>query len=85
MNKITYDLQIKEVDQKIIITIDKDRLNAEYILRILNSLQLIFQKQQDQTSKIRDNSFKQRTWNYSGSVNMNKRLDNVNIRDFAYE
>ncbi len=28
---------------------------------------------------------KQKKWNYLGAVKLNKQLDNVNIRDFAYE
>ena len=28
---------------------------------------------------------KKRKWNYLGAVQLNKKLDKVNIRDFAYE
>ena len=33
--------------------------------------------------KIQDN--KKRKWNFIGAVNLNKKLDKINIRDFAYE
>jgi hypothetical protein len=26
-----------------------------------------------------------RTWNYSGSVDINLQIDNINLRDFAYD
>ncbi len=28
---------------------------------------------------------KKRRWNFLGAVNLNKQLDNINIRDFAHE
>jgi hypothetical protein len=28
---------------------------------------------------------KKRRWNFLGAVNLNKQLDSINIRDFAYE
>jgi hypothetical protein len=92
----TYDLNIKEVENKFIITIDKNQLNADYILNLMNWLQYVaFQPdelnqylikfQHKQQHKQFENKPQQRTWNYSGSVNLNNQLDNVNIRDFAYE
>jgi hypothetical protein len=28
---------------------------------------------------------KKRRWNFLGAVNLNKQLDSINVRDFAYE
>ena len=74
----TYNLDIKEVENKFVITVDKNKLDAEYILSLINWLQFA----SNQTPIAEPTK---RIWNYSGSVDINHQLDNVNIRDLAYE
>ncbi|MCB1194403.1 MAG: hypothetical protein KDK90_28480 [Leptospiraceae bacterium] len=78
---IAQDLNIKEVDDKIIITIEKKQLNAEYILNLLSRLRIITKKSID----FNKNKSKQRIWHYSGCINLKNKFDKVNLRDYAYE
>lgn len=92
----TYNLDIKEIENKFVITIDKNQLNAEYILNLLNWLQVatfepnnpnnyVNKFQKTPPKKPVFSKQKHRIWNYSGSVDLNHQLDGVNLRDFAYE
>lgn len=92
----TYNLDIKDIENKFVITIDKKQLDADYILSLLNWLQFAtyepnelnnYFKKYQQIPKIEPiiTKEKKRIWNYSGSVNLNNQLDNINLRDFAYE
>lgn len=92
----TYDFNIKELENKFIITVDKTQLNADYILSLMNWLQFasdqphklnqyIIKLRQKKQHKEIETKGPERTWSYSGSVNLNNKLNNVNIRDFAYE
>lgn len=74
----TYNLDIKEVENKFVITVDKNQLDAEYILNLINWLQFA-------TNQPLITEPEKRIWNYSGSVDLNHQLDNINIRDLAYE
>ena len=92
----TYDLDIKEVENTFVITIDKNQLDADYILNLINWLhyaaiqpeelnQYLFRVQQlAQKNQVEPKS-NEKEWKFSGSVNFNNQLDNINIRDFAYE
>ncbi len=92
----TYNLNIKEVDNSFVITIDKEQLNADYILNLMNWLHyasiepeklnnyLIELLHPEKKLKVDTKSTK-RTWSFSGSVNLNNQLKNINLRDFAYE
>jgi len=92
----TYNFDIKEIENKFVITIDKNQLNADYILNLLNWLQIATFEPNDLNDYL--NKFKKihqkqpiiakpknRIWNYSGTVDLNHQLDNINLRDFAYE
>jgi len=92
----TFDLDIKEIENKFVITIDKNQLDADYILYLLNWLQVATfepDNQKNYFNKFQQIPYKKpviseqkhRIWNYSGSVDLNNQLDNVNLRDFAYE
>jgi hypothetical protein len=92
----TYQLDIKEIENKFVITIDKNQLSPDYILNLVNWLQYVTIGQNElnnyfirfQQMPIKQtiiNEPKKRTWNFSGSVNLNNKLDNINLRDFAYE
>lgn len=74
----TYNLDIKEIENKIVITVDKNQLDADYILSLINWLQFA-------TNNAVIAKPTKRIWNYSGSVDLNHQLDNVNLRDLAYE
>jgi len=92
----TYQLDIKEIENKFVITIEKNQLSPDYILNLVNWLQYItigenelnnyfirFQQMPVKQTTITEP--KKRIWNYSGSVSLNNKLDNINLRDFAYE
>ncbi len=92
----TYQLDIKEVENKFVITIDKNQLSTDYILNLVNWLQYVtigqnelnnyfIRFQQMPLKQANSIETKKRVWNYSGSVNLNNKLDNINLRDFAYE
>lgn len=92
----TYNLDIQEIENKFVITIDKNQLDADYILNLLNWLQVVTLEPNNQNnyfSKFRKaapnkpamSEQKHRVWNYSGSVDLNHQLDYINLRDFAYE
>jgi len=92
----TYQLDIKEIENKFVITIDKNQLSPDYILNLVNWLQYIsigenelnnyfIRFQQMPLTQTPITEPKKRIWNYSGSVNLNNKLDNINLRDFAYE
>ncbi len=90
------NLNIKEVENRFVITIDKKQLNADYILNLMNwlhhatsqpdELNNNFTRLQhsEKTQRIESKPH-ERIWNFSGSVNLNNQLDNINLRDFAYE
>ena len=82
-----YDLNIKEIDNRFVVTIDKKQLNPEYILNLMNWLQFETKqsKEQKNSDEIVQMQKKERIWNYSGSVSFDNQLDNVNIRDLAYD
>lgn len=95
-NMIANDLNIVDKGNQFVITIDKKQLNTEYILNLFNWLQFttykpielnIYLTQIHQITKNKSvhKDTNKRNWNYSGSVNLNSQLDNVNLRDFAYE
>ena len=82
-------LDIKTKGNKFLITVNKDQITPDYILEILNWLQykgnlLSLGKTQSKLSQ-KGNSKNQRNWKHAGSVNLNHKIDNVNLRDFAYE
>lgn len=92
----TYHLDIKEEENKFVITIDKNQLSPDYILNLMNWLQYVSLGQNElysYLSQIQQIAVQQstlpkpqtRTWNFSGSVNLNNRLNNINLRDLAYE
>ncbi len=92
----TYDLDIQEVENKFVITIDKNQLNADYILNLVNWLQIATIEPSNQNNSFNDfqkiptekhsiSDQKQRVWKYSGSIDLNNQLENINLRDFAYE
>jgi hypothetical protein len=89
-------MDIKEVENQFIITIEKSQLNADYILNLINWLQFVSVEpnelksyltkiQQIPPKKTVSKKSKKRIWDYSGSINLNHKLDNINLRDFAYE
>ena len=82
-----YDLNIKEIDNRFVVTIDKKQLSPEYILNLMNWLQFETKqsKEQKNSDEIVQMQKKERIWNYSGSVSFDNQLDNVNIRDLAYD
>jgi len=93
---ITYQLDVKEIENKFVITIDKNQLSPDYILNLVNWLQYVTIGQQELNNyfikfqqmpikQLTNDSKKKRIWKYSGSVNLNNKLDNINLRDFAYE
>lgn len=69
-------LDVKEIENSFVVTINKKELNAEYILGFLNWLQFVAYKQDGKnnfsTEKKNEKLKKQRIWNYSGSVILNK-------------
>ena len=92
----TYQLDIKEIENKFVITIDKNQLSPDYILNLVNWLQFgtvgqneldnyFIRFQQMPLKQANSIETKKRVWNYSGSVNLNNKLDDINLRDFAYE
>ena len=92
----TYQLDIKEIENKFVITIDKNQLSPDYILNLVTWLQYVTIGQNElnnyfirfQQMPIKQTTIsvsKKRIWNYSGSVNLNNKLDNINLRDYAYE
>ncbi len=92
----SYQLDIQEMENKFVVTIDKNQLSPDYILNLVNWLQYVSIGQNELNNyfiKFQQMPIKQatsiepkkRTWNYSGSVNLNNKLDNINLRDFAHE
>ncbi len=92
----TLNLNIKEVENKFVITIDKKQLNANYILNLMNWLHqatiepdkldnYLIELQHPEKNLEVDTKCTKRTWYFSGSVNLNNQLNNINLRDFAYE
>jgi len=92
----TYQLDIKEIENKFVITIEKNQISPDYILNLVNWLQYItigenemnnyfIRFQQIPVKQTTITEPKKRTWNFSGSVNLNNKLDNINLRDFANE
>ena len=92
----TYQLDIKEIENKFVITIEKNQISPDYILNLVNWLQYItigenemnnyfIRFQQIPVKQTTITEPKKRIWNYSGSVSLNNKLDNINLRDFAYE
>ncbi len=90
----TYQLDIQELENKLIITIDKNQLNSDYILNLMSWLQFASTKPNEKNSyffKFQQVTKKQlepkpkREWKFSGSVDLKNQLDNINLRDFAYE
>ncbi len=88
-------LDVIDKGNKFVITIEKKQLDADYILSLVNWLQFTtyqpnelnnyFVQVQQQPKQQENPHPKKRIWNYSGSVNLNHQLDNVNLRDFAYD
>ena len=76
-------LNIKTIDNKFLITVDKKQITPDYILELLNWLQ--YQKNLFSSNNIDKEEKKERDWNYAGCVNLNHKIDNINLRDFAHE
>lgn len=92
----TLELDITEKENKFIVTIDKSQLSEDYILKLVNWLQNVRnakirnindQKNIRKVSKVPISTIgsKQRSLTYSGSVDLSKHKNNMNLRDFAYE
>ncbi len=91
----TYDLDIQKVENKLIITIDKSKLDANYILYLMNLLHHEaflsdnihdYQKDNaDESITTHTNKEQIRKWEFAASVDLKNKLEGVNLRDFAYE
>ena len=83
------ELNIKTDDEKFIITIRKEDITPVYLLKLLNWLQfhgnLIFNLNKDAEKDEKQTTCEHRNWKYAGSINLNHKIDNINLRDFAYE
>ncbi len=90
----TYNLDIKTVDNKLIITIDKNKLDANYILNLMSLLHYetfasndtnTYQEARHQTKTTLTNKQQTRKWSFAASVDLKDKLEGINLRDFAYE
>jgi len=88
-----YHIDIKEIENDFVITINKKQLSSDYILNLINWLQLITYEpdelnnyfKQLQQNLINETPVKKRVWNFSGSVSLNHQIDKINLRDLAYD